>query len=96
MIYSVELTLKSRSELFEAWAWYEEKQAGLGNQFEKGIFYKIDQIQIDPLHYPLKGRYYQAVVDVFPFVIVYKIRPERNHIIITSIFHTKRHPRKKY
>ncbi len=96
MIYTVDLLPKAHREIFEGWKWYEEEQPGLGNLFEAEVFSKIDLIADNPLHYPLKGKAYHANTDKFPYVILYKINKKRNVVMIVSVFHTSRHPRKKY
>jgi len=95
MNYSVDLLFKARQEIFESWVWYEEQQEGLGNRFEDAVFEKISLIAANPLHYPLKKGTREANTDTFPFLIVYRINKRRKLIMIVSVFHTSRHPRKK-
>jgi plasmid stabilization system protein ParE len=95
MSYTTDFFLKARRELIEASKWYDEKQPGLGEQFEQEVFKKIDQIQLNPLQYQLKKRFREARTDVFPYLLVYKIVENRNLIVIISVFHTSRHPKNK-
>jgi plasmid stabilization system protein ParE len=95
MSYPFELSPKAEKELYKAWNWYEDEQPGLGERFEKEIFRKIDLIIINPLHYAVKKGLHEARTDSFPYLIIYKISPKRNIIIIVSIFHMSRHPKKK-
>jgi plasmid stabilization system protein ParE len=95
MNYAVDLSLKARLELFETRLWYEERQKGLGKRFREDVFRKIDLIQSNPLHYPLKNGLREAETDVFPYLIVYKVVKSKNLILIVSVFHMKRHPKKK-
>ena len=96
MNYTVDLLFKARREIFEGWIWYEEQQPGLGDRFEEDIFRKIGLIEANPLHYPLKKKAREALADDFPYLIVYRINEKRKLIMIVSVFHTSRHPRKKY
>ena len=96
MNYSVDLFIKARYEIFEAWKWYEEQETGLGERFEDAVFQKINLIAQNPLHYPQKGKYREGLTDVFPYLIIYRINRRKNLITIISIFHTSRHPKKKY
>ncbi|MBO9202152.1 MULTISPECIES: type II toxin-antitoxin system RelE/ParE family toxin [Niastella] len=59
---------------------------------------KIKQIQQNPEAYSSKGvkSFREAEVDRFPYLVVYKISKSKKEIYITSIHHTKKHPRKKY
>jgi len=54
MTYSVDLSPKAEKELYDAVEWYEGEQPGVGENFEKEFFRKVDLIKNNPLHYPLK------------------------------------------
>ena len=96
MSYQVEILFKANKEIFEAWAWYEKQQIGLGDRFENEVFKKIKLIQNNPFHYSLKKIAYEALVDKFPFLIIYQVNDNKKLIIILSIFHTSRHPKQKF
>ena len=87
---------KAQQEILEAWEYYEDQQEGLGDRFKNEVRNKISLILSNPLHYPLKGKYHEAQTDDFPFVIVYKIDKRNDRILILSVFHTSRHPKRKY
>lgn len=71
---------------------------GLGERFAKAVRLKIEMILQNPETYGSKSRkiYREAMVDYFPYLIVYRIEKRNSKVYITSIHHTKRHPRKKY
>ncbi|WP_299584574.1 type II toxin-antitoxin system RelE/ParE family toxin [Mucilaginibacter sp.] len=96
MSYAVDLFLKARKELFETREWYEEKQPGLGKRFEDEVFRKIYLIQNNPLHYPSKNGFREIRIDVFPYLLVYKVVKSSNMIFIVTTFHMSRHPKRKY
>jgi plasmid stabilization system protein ParE len=75
---------------------YEDQQSGLGDRFKNEVRNKIELILNNPLHYPLKRKHYEAQIDNFPFLIIYKIDKRKDLILILSVFHTSRHPKKKY
>ena len=87
---------KAQKEILDAWEWYEDQQVGLGDNFKQELAKKIALIVNDPWHYPLKGKFHEAKTDIFPFLIIYKIVKSRKMIVIISVFHTSRHPGKKY
>jgi plasmid stabilization system protein ParE len=95
MSYSVDFFRKARLELFEARVYYEERVPGLGKRFKEEVFRKIDLIKSNPLHYPLKNGFHEAQTDTFPFLLVYKVVESQKLIVIVSVFHTSRHPKKK-
>ena len=86
---------KAQKEILKAWEWYEEAKEGLGDRFIEDLHRKIKLVQENPLHYPIKGKYREAQTDKFPYLIVYKIDIKNNMIVITSVFHTSRHPKQK-
>lgn len=92
---SVQLA-KAQHEILEAWEWYEDKQQGLGDRFKQDVADKIKSILENPLKYPQKGKYLQANTDNFPFLIIFDFDKSENLVFIISVFHTSRHPRKKY
>ena len=87
---------KAQREILKAWEWYEDQQEGLGDRFKEEVRNKISLILSNPLHYPVKGKYREALIDNFPFLIIYKIDKSNDRILILSVFHTSRHPKKKY
>ena len=84
-------------EYFESFIWYEKQQAGLGEKFLNQIENIFDRIQKNPEHYPSKRKNYrEAVVSIFPFVIVYQVFRNDSLIYISSVYHGSRNPKTKY
>lgn len=83
---------KAQKEILDAWEWYEDQQPGLGDRFKEEVRKKIENILSNPLHYPLRKKYREALIDVFPYLIVFKVDKQKNLILILSVFHTSRHP----
>ena len=97
MSFLVEFDPKAEKEYFDAWDWYENKLSGLGDRFGISVVQQIDSICKNPLIYPnKKSDYRECSIADFPYLIVYKILPAKKIIYVLSIFHTSRHPRKKY
>ncbi len=93
--FEVFLLPKAKAELEEAALWYEAQQKELGikliNSFEK----ELSILQTNALLYSVKYKNYrEALIRIFPFVIVYKI--ESNKVYVVSFFNTKRNPKEKY
>lgn len=86
---------KAQKEILDAWEWYEDKQAGLGDRFTNAVREKIQAILNNPLHYPRHKKHHEALVETFPYLIIYQINHKEDLIIITSVFHTSRHPKRK-
>jgi hypothetical protein len=97
MNFTIKFYRKAYKEYFEAYAWYEEQQAGLGDRFENSVMHLVNSIDKNSLIF--QNRKYdtrEGKVHDFPFLVVYKVYPAKNLIYITSIFHTSRNPKKKY
>jgi plasmid stabilization system protein ParE len=87
---------KAQIEILEAWEWYEDQQPGLGDRFKQEVAKKINAIVENPFHFPAKGKYREAHTDVFPYLIIFKFDQNKKMISIVSVFHTSRHPKRKY
>lgn len=95
MSYHIELSPKAEIELHDAWEWYEEELPGLGDRFEHEFFRKLGLIQNNPLHYALKKGLREAKTNTFPYLLIFKVSEIRKTILIVSVFHMSRHPKRK-
>ena len=74
---------------------YEREREGLGDRFLDEIEEVRKQITTHPERYqrwPADLDYRQAVVNVFPFVVFYRIDEVRQAIVNVAIAHTRREP----
>jgi plasmid stabilization system protein ParE len=95
--FTYEIVLRARNEILEAWEWYEDRQEGLGDRFINQISFKIKQVVQMPERYPEKKKTFrEAKIDVFPYLLIYKIVNRKKVITIISVFHTSRNPKMKY
>ena len=79
----------------DAYNWYEDQQTGLGGLFleELAAFYK--KIELNPeIFGNATKRYKQAILNRFPYVVIYEITKTELHIY--AVFHTSRNPAKKF
>jgi plasmid stabilization system protein ParE len=98
MNYSYYLHPLADKDYAEAYAWYEDKEEGLGERFIVAVRKKIEAIISNPEVYGSKGKkeFREAMVEGFPYIIVYKLRKRKEQIFISSIHHAKKHPKHKY
>ena len=97
MGYSSILLQRAKKEFFEAVKWYEDKQLGLSERFKNELYKRIDTIEQHPERYAQKVHpYRETKMDVFPYLIIYRVNKSKNLIVITSIFRASRNPKKKY
>ncbi len=83
---------KSFLEALEsAWAYYESKDPGLGDRFEKAVYEQVQHVKSHPLAAPKIGRYSRKrLVQGFPYGVVYQIRS--GAIYFLAIAHAKQRP----
>ena len=97
MSYKLFLAEAAQTEYREAYGWYENQSVGLGSDFESNVDECLNNISTIPEAYSRIGKTFrQANVTKFPYVIVYGIDKKSQRIIVYSIFHTSRKPKKKY
>ena len=98
MSYAYWLHEKVQIDFNEGFSWYENKLDGLGYEFLAAIETKIAEIVKHPETFGSKGnsKYREALLNRFPYVIVYQIYKRKREIFISAIHHTKKSPRQKY
>jgi plasmid stabilization system protein ParE len=97
MTYELVLLKRAKEELINSWEWYEDKQPGLGDRFKDEIYACLHNLATQPEHYPIrKSPYREALVDIFPYLIIYRILKKEKYIVVSSIFYASRNPKKKY
>lgn len=96
MNYTIEIRDKAIEETDLSKEYYNEQRSGIGDEFIKETFSTIKYIQQFPLHFHIfNKKYRQAKIDRFPFLVVYEFEEEENNIVVISVFHTSRNPKKK-
>lgn len=97
MTYSIILSDRAEKELIDAWTWYEDRLDGLGDRFLNDVTNRLRQIETDPSKgHSHKRPYLEVSLQTFPYLIIYRVNKSKKLIFISSIFHTKRNPKKKY
>ena len=78
-----------------AYLWYDMQRPGLGRRFQDKLGEVLRVVARHPGTFPtVKGKFRQAPLPVFPYVVVYTER--KADVLIMRIFHGKRDPRKKF
>ncbi len=81
--------------LKKAYAWYEEQKEGLGETLLKEANICFDKLEKQPGIYAIvKGNFREINLRTFPYVLVFSI--EETEVIIYTVFHTSRNPKKKF
>src|ERR1039458_2058231 len=82
------------NNLSEAVEWYNSRSNHLGDELYRDVRIILGQIELHPESFSITiKKYRQAVLNRFPYLIVFKIYP--NEIVVYSLFHTSRNPKRK-
>lgn len=86
----------ARTDLYDAWSWYEVREPGLGDRLVTAIDAALDQIAEWPLSgspaIEIDGEVLErrVVPAGFPYMARYRIIDDT--ILVTAIYHQRRHP----
>jgi plasmid stabilization system protein ParE len=92
MNYVLDYRAEARAELEDAYNWYEDQEAGLGEAFLDSFNLSIDRIRNRPESYAvIVGDLRRAIVKRFPYAIYYRIISSR--VLVVAVLHGKRSPK---
>lgn len=73
MKFAVEIKEEALSEMQDAYDYYEEQKAGLGERFLDNLDDYLERIRKNPLHFQARRKpYREAFIKTFPFLIYMK------------------------
>jgi len=92
MTHPLILRPEAEKDLLDAYQWYDERGAGLGQRFLESVERTLAQIEREPhvfaeLHEGIR----RALTRTFPYGIFYLAEDRRT--IVLAVVHTSRHPR---
>lgn len=91
MKYDLIVRPEAETELADAFNWYEQQIAGLGNRFLLSIDAAINSIRRDPLRYPIIYKNARrALTRRFPYQIFFTV--DNSQIVVIAVFHGMRNP----
>jgi plasmid stabilization system protein ParE len=83
---------EAEADLAEAYAWYEQRRQGLGQDLLREVERKLDNLQSLPESFPLVYKdVRRALTKRFPYGIYFLIDNAR--VVVLAIFHAKRDPK---
>src|SRR5580658_7091607 len=86
---------EAEQDVAQSYAWYEEQEPGLGEEFLRCVDACILSIRRNPkLHVIAHETYRRALVRRFPYTIFYEYEERRKRIVIYSVFHCAQDPEK--
>jgi len=93
-MYQLQVLRKAREDMQKSANWYDKHQSGLGDRFLSEVISTFRFIETNPLHYQerFSKKFRFAKVHDFPFVVVFKIK--KALVVVNSVFHTSRNPKR--
>ena len=97
MTYQYILHETAQEEYEEALQWYMERSEQAAENFIIAVDRSLQMICDHPTRWRNQYKhFYELGVKKFPYTIIYSVEKGNQLIIISSIYHHKRNPRKKY
>jgi len=97
MAYKISFRSRSSREYLTSILWYKERSLQATENFINEVNEALEKVSLDPKRYRnTYKQFYEIGLKTYPFAIVYFIDEEEQQIVIVSIFHYKRNPRKKF
>ncbi|WP_165227050.1 type II toxin-antitoxin system RelE/ParE family toxin [Aquisphaera insulae] len=83
---------EAEADLADAWAWYENQRAGLGDTLIERVDEVLARLRSMPeLYSPVFHELRVARVRRFPYIVVYRI--DVGQVTVVAVYHTSRNPR---
>ncbi len=83
----------AKEDIREAARWYNKQQEGLGKRFTAEVREKVHFIRQSPEASNVRyDGVKTTVLNVFPFMVHYKVDEKNKTIIISAVLHTSRNP----
>ena len=96
-MYTITLRKRAAKEYLEAIAWYKERSLPAAENFVKEVNEAFIKIESEPAAYKnIYKNFYEIKLRKYPYSIVYFIDEGDSRIVISTIFHYKRNPKKKF
>jgi plasmid stabilization system protein ParE len=92
MTHPLILRPEAEKDLLNAYRWYDERTAGLGQRFLESVERTLTQIEREPHAFAeIHEGIHRVLTQTFPYGIFYLFEDERTTVL--AVVHTSRHPR---
>ena len=97
MSYSISYQEKAVQEYEAATEWYRERSERAVENFAIAVKEKVEVLKQAPTTFKRTYRHFHEVaLKRYPYSLIYIIDEKNKQVIISSIYHHKRSPRKKF
>ena len=96
-MHKITLRKRAAKEYLKAIVWYKERSLQAAENFVKAVNETFSNIEAQPEHYRNTYKHFHEIkLKKYPYSLVYFIDNERNTVVVTTMFHSKRNPKKKF
>lgn len=96
-MYKITLRKRAAKEYLEGIFWYKEQSIQAAENFIQSVNQAFSKIEENPERYRNSYKnFHEIKTRKYPYAIVYFIDKEKNQIVITTVFHQKKNPKKKF
>ena len=96
-MYKITLRERAAKEYPEAVIWYKERSSLAAENFVRTVNEAFSEVEAEPEYYRNSYKHFHELkLHKYPRTIVYFIENTRNIVVITTLFHNKRNPDKKF
>lgn len=97
MKYKITFRERASREYLDSLLWYKDRSNEAAENFVKAIDETLERISLNPTRFRnTYNGFYETAARKFPFSIVYFVDEGEKRIVVVSIFHFKRSPKKKF
>ena len=97
MNYLISWQQRAIAEYEAAALWYKERSIQAAENFETVVNKKIDILRTYPTQYRKTYKEFREIkLEKYPFNIIYLVDEVKMKVIISSLYHHKRNPKRKY
>lgn len=95
--YEAVFLSEAEREYEDSLRWYKDRSEKAAATFILNLGHTLSLICENPYSWPNRYKdYHELSVKRYPFSVVYYIDEANHQVVITSVFHHSRNPRKKY
>ena len=88
---------RAAKEYLPAIAWYKERSLLAAENFVKEVNVAFSKIEEEPYNYRNSYKHFHELkLNKYPYSVVYFVDEELKTVVVTTIFHFKRNPKKKF
>lgn len=97
MVYTTSFRKRATREYLNALNWYKKRSLQAADNFVLAVSETLNKIEEQPyrFHNAYKN-YHEVKIKKYPFSIVYFIDEKNQIIAVTTLFHQKRNPERKF